>query len=32
MKKNSTKNQLVLTPMRMPKIRASWMVPRRGIG
>jgi hypothetical protein len=31
MKKKSTTNQLVPTPMRIPKIRASWIVPPRRI-
>src|SRR5712691_257481 len=28
MSRNRTKNQLALTPMRIPKIRASWRFPR----
>src|ERR1700730_17137445 len=31
MKKNSTKNQLIPTPMRMPKMRASWKFVRGAI-
>jgi len=30
MKMKRTTNQLRLTPMRMPKIRASWIVPVPG--
>jgi hypothetical protein len=29
MKKNRTTNQLVVTPMRIPKRRASWIDPLR---
>jgi len=32
MNTNSTTNQLKPTPTRMPKMRASWMLPRGDIG
>jgi hypothetical protein len=32
MSRNRTTNQLAVTPMRMPKTRASWMEPPVGMG